>query len=144
MLKSLTLQEMKIGDEATFVKTFTEAMVKEYAQLTGDANPAHIDPEYAASTPFQRPIVHGMLVGAMYSTIFGCTLPGLGSIYTKQSLKFIKPVFLGDTITAKVCVTLLIPEKNRVIFSCESVNQHQEVVMVGEAEIMPPKARVSE
>lgn len=142
-MKSLTFSDLKIGDEATFVKTFTEAMVREYAWITGDENPAHIDPNYAATTLFKRPIVHGMLVGAMYSTLFGVTLPGLGSIYTKQSLKFIKPVYLEDTITAKVRVIDLIPEKNRAVFACESVNQHQELVMVGEAEIMPPKVRVS-
>ena len=142
-MNSLTLNEMKMGDEATLVKTFSEAMVMDYARITDDWNPAHTDDTYAAKTVFQRRIVHGMLVGAMYSTIFGCLLPGLGSIYTKQSLKFVKPVYFGDTITAKVTVADRIPEKNRVLFRCESHNQHQEVVVVGEAEIMPPKAKVT-
>jgi len=137
-LKSLTINEIQIGTEATFVKTITEKDVEAFASITEDKNPAHMDEEYAKKSIFKRRIAHGMLVGSLFSTIFGVKLPGLGSIYTKQSLKFTKPVYFGDTITAKVSVKEKNIERNRVTFDCVAFNQNDEVVVVGEAEIMPP------
>jgi len=137
-LKSLTINEIQIGTEATFVKTITEKDVEAFASITEDKNPAHMDEVYASKSIFKRRIAHGMLVGSLFSTIFGVMLPGLGSIYTKQSLKFTKPVFFGDTITAKVSVKEKNMERNRVTFDCVAFNQNDEVVVVGEAEIMPP------
>jgi 3-hydroxybutyryl-CoA dehydratase len=78
----------------------------------------------------------------LFSTIFGVVLPGLGSIYTKQNLKFTKPVYPGDTITAKVIIKELIIERNRVVFDCLATNQNNETVIVGEAEIMPTKTEI--
>ncbi len=137
-MKSLTINEIQIGTEATFVKTITEKDVEAFASITEDKNPAHMDEEYAKKSIFKRRIAHGMLVGSLFSTIFGVKLPGLGSIYTKQSLKFTKPVYFGDTITAKVSVKEKNIERNRVTFDCVAFNQNDEVVVVGEAEIMPP------
>ncbi|MGD9910427.1 MAG: MaoC family dehydratase [Candidatus Izemoplasmatales bacterium] len=136
-----TIEEIKMFDESSYTYTFTEDATEMFGKLTGDLNPQHMDEQYAADSIFGRRVVHGMFVGSMFSKIFGLDYPGVGSIYIKQSLKFKKPVFFGDTIEAKVIVKEINVERNRVIFNCISTNQHQEVVIEGEAEIMPPKKR---
>ncbi|MBU0996698.1 MAG: MaoC family dehydratase [Firmicutes bacterium] len=136
---SKSIHEISIGDYETFTKKFTEDDTEKYANLTQDFNPAHMDEDYASKTMFKKRIVHGMLVSSMFSTIFGMKFPGVGSIYTKQSLKFKKPVYFGDEITAKVTVSEIIIERNRVIFECVSINQLGETVIEGQAEIMPPR-----
>lgn len=138
-MNSLSIDEIKIGDKAETKKIFTEADVLDFAKISTDFNPAHVDKKYAEKTMFKKQIVHGMLVGSLFSSLFGVELPGLGSIYTKQSLKFTKPVYFGDEITATVIVKELIIERNRVVFDCIAKNQDDEVVIIGEAEIMPPK-----
>jgi len=142
-LKSLTINQIGLGDEATFIKMITRDDVESFAAITEDRNPAHMDEAYASKTFFKRRIAHGMLVGSLFSTIFGVMLPGLGSIYTKQSLKFTKPVYFGDTITAKVTVREKNLDRNRVTFDCVAVNQDGDTVVVGEAEIMPPVKEVT-
>jgi 3-hydroxybutyryl-CoA dehydratase len=138
-LKSLSIESIKVGDKAETKKKFDESDVLAFAAISTDFNPAHVDKEYAEKGMFKQQIVHGMLVGSLFSAIFGVDLPGLGSIYTKQSLKFIKPVYFNDEITATVTVKEIKLDKNRVIFDCEARNQANDVVIVGEAEIMPPK-----
>ncbi len=138
-MKRFTIEEMRIGDSASLTRRFTEADVAGFAAVSGDCNPAHMDEAYARTTMFKTRIVHGMLVGSLFSAILGTDLPGLGSIYTHQTLKFTKPVYLNDEITATVTVRELVLEKNRVIFDCLAVNQNGETVIVGEATIMPPK-----
>ncbi|MFA5006749.1 MAG: MaoC family dehydratase [Candidatus Izemoplasmatales bacterium] len=134
-----TIETLRVGDTASLSKSFTEADVAGFAAVSGDHNPAHMDEAYAKDTVFGARIVHGMLVGSLFSAILGTELPGLGSIYTHQTLKFTKPVYLGDAVTATVTVRELIPEKNRVILDTVAVNQKGETVIVGEAVIMPPK-----
>ncbi len=141
-MRSLTIKDLKIGQEESFTKTITASDVEGFAKITEDRNPAHLDEAYAENTIFGRRIAHGMLVGSLFSTIFGVLLPGLGSIYIRQNLKFTKPVYIGDTITAKVTVRECLDERNRVIFDCLAVNQHSETIIIGEAEIMPPKQEV--
>jgi acyl dehydratase len=141
-MNSLSIDKLEIGQEAVHTKTICLDDIEKFADIIGDHNPAHMDDDYAKKTPFEGRIAHGMLVGALFSTIFGVLLPGLGSIYTKQSLKFTKPVYPGDTITAKVIVKELIIERNRVVFDCLATNQKGETVIIGEAEIMPPKTEV--
>lgn len=92
-MKSYTINDLKIGDFYEHKKTFNEQEVLTFADITTDHNPAHVDKEYAAKTMFKSQIVHGMFVGSLFSAIFGVYLPGLGSIYIKQSLKFTKPVY---------------------------------------------------
>jgi 3-hydroxybutyryl-CoA dehydratase len=139
MPKFYRLLDLHPGDQAQMTKQFFEADVIAYAKVSGDANPAHLDEEYAKTTIFKTRIVHGMLVGGLFSTLFGTVIPGIGTIYTYQSLKFTKPVFLNDTITATVTVKELIAEKNRVIFDCIATNQAGETVIIGEATLMPPR-----
>ncbi|MGD9605024.1 MAG: MaoC family dehydratase [Bacilli bacterium] len=138
-MKKLTINELFIGQTSSITKSFTETDVNNFASVSGDFNPAHVNEDYAKTTIFKTRIVHGMLVGSLFSAILGTELPGLGSIYTFQSLKFIKPVYLNDTITAFVTVKEIIMEKNRVVFDCVAKNDKNEVVIVGEATIMPPK-----
>ncbi len=134
-----TIEQLFIGETATLTKTFFEADVLGFAKVSGDFNPAHVDEAYAKTTIFQTRIVHGFLVGSLFSAILGTTLPGLGTIYTGQTLKFTKPVYFNDTITASVSVKDIIVEKNRVVFDCVAINQRGETVILGEATVMPPK-----
>ena len=138
-MKQYRLTDLQLGDTASITKQFSEADVLGYAAVSGDANPVHISEEYAKSTPFKTRIVHGMLVGGLFSSIFGTIMPGIGTIYTHQSLKFTKPVYLNDSITAIVTVKDLISDKNRVVFDCVAKNQNDEIVIIGEAQLMPPR-----
>ena len=138
-MKQYRLEDLSIGDTASITKQFSESDVLGYAAVSGDSNPVHLNEEYANTTPFKTRIVHGMLVGGLFSSIFGTIMPGIGTIYTHQSLKFTKPVYLNDTITASVIVKEKITEKNRVIFDCIAKNQNGEIVIVGEAQLMPPR-----
>lgn len=138
-MNSFSIEELKLGDSREIKKVFNEKEVLTFAEITTDKNPAHVDKEYASKTMFKKQIAHGMFVGSMFSAIFGVQMPGLGSIYTKQSLKFTRPVYFGDEITAKVTIKELKMDRNRVIFDCVATNQNGETVILGEAEIMPPK-----
>ena len=134
-----TINQIKIGDEAFQVKTITEKDLEMFGEVSNDYNPVHFDSEYAANTMFKKRISHGMLVGSLFSKVFGMDLPGEGTIYLGQSLRFRRPVFLNDTIKAVVTVREMNMEKNRVFFDCIAYNQDGEKVIVGEAEVMPPK-----
>ena len=138
-MNSFTISDLKIGDCSEVNKIYNEREVLVFAEITNDRNPAHVDKDYASKTMFKKQIVHGMYVASLFSAIFGVDMPGLGSIYIKQSLKFTKPVYFGDEITAKATVKELKIERNRVVFDCVATNQNGDIVIVGEAEIMPPK-----
>ncbi len=129
----------QVGDVATFEKTISESDVYLYAGISGDFNPAHINAVKAESSLFKQRIAHGMLTASLISTVLGCHLPGPGTIYLSQELKFMKPVFIGDTVEAKVEVLEYIEEKNRLILRTTCTNQHQELVIDGKATVMPPK-----
>jgi 3-hydroxybutyryl-CoA dehydratase len=135
-----TIDELKIGEKELFAKTIAESDVYLYAGITGDLNPAHINDEYASNTFFKTRIAHGMLTAGFISAIIGTRLPGPGTIYIGQNLKFKAPVRIGDTITAVVKVTEIIKEKNRVKMKTTCVNQEGTVVLDGEAFVSPPKA----
>ena len=135
----MTIQEMKIGDHASVTKTVSETDVYLFAGITGDLNPAHTN-EVAAKTMFKTRIAHGMLGAGFISAVLGMYLPGPGTIYMGQELKFTKPVHIGDTVTATATVEEIILEKNRVILDTTVVNQDGEVVIKGKATVMPPKA----
>ncbi len=134
-----TIDLIKVGDSAFQVKTITKRDIELFGEITNDFNPAHFDSEYAAGTMFKKRISHGMLIGSLFSKVFGMDLPGEGSIYLTQSLRFRRPVYFEDEITATVTVTDINIMKNRVIFDCVAKNQNDVVVVLGEAEIMPPE-----
>lgn len=139
MLKGKTIKEMEIGEKASFSKTVTETDVVNYAGVTGDFNPAHINEEYANDTMFEGRIAHGMLGAGLISTVLGTKLPGPGAIYVKQEVEFKAPVKFNDTITAEVEVIEKNEEKNRVIMNTICTNQRDKVVIDGKAVLMPPK-----
>jgi 3-hydroxybutyryl-CoA dehydratase len=134
-----TIDELNLGDKAEFTKTISESDVYLYAGVTGDFNPAHINQPYAEKTFFKTRIVHGMLVAGFISTILGTQLPGPGTIYIRQTLKFNAPVHFGDTITASVEVDEIVSDKNRIRLKTVCKNQNDEIVLDGEAEVSPPK-----
>nr|WP_207716095.1 MaoC family dehydratase [Clostridium beijerinckii] len=135
----MTIKEIKIGDKAYFQKTITETDVYLYAGITGDLNPAHINQVESEKTMFQGRIAHGMLTAGLVSAVLGMQLPGPGSIYLGQELKFTAPVKIGDTIKAEVEVIERIEDKNRIKLSTTCTNQDGVEVLKGIATIMPPK-----
>lgn len=133
------IEELKIGDSAELTKVITEALVQDFARVIGDFNPLHLDEAYAQRTRFKGRIAHGALIIGLFSNILGNILPGHGTIYLSHEIKFLAPVRIGDAITARVEVTELIPEKNRVKFRTVCLNQKGEIVVDGFAWAMPPK-----
>jgi 3-hydroxybutyryl-CoA dehydratase len=134
-----SIGELRIGDSAQIVKTITEGDIELFARATGDFNPVHLDAAYAEKTMFKGRIAHGLLSVGFFSTILGNILPGHGTIYLSQEVKFLAPVRIGDTITAKVEALELIPEKNRAKFGTSCTNQDGKLVVDGIAWTMPPK-----
>ena len=139
-MKGITINEMKIGDSASFTKTVTDTDVYMFAGITGDFNPAHVNQVEAEKGMFGKRIAHGMLSAGFISAVLGTMLPGPGTIYMGQELRFTKPVAIGDTITATATVAEMIVEKNRVILDTVCTNQNGEIVIKGKATVMPPKA----
>lgn len=138
-MNSRTIQEIQIGDFATFTKTVTEADVVNFAGICGDFNPAHMDAAAAEKGMFGRRIAHGMLSAGFISTVLGTELPGTGTIYMGQELRFVKPVYLGDTVTATCTVIERNEEKNRLKLETIVTNQDGAKVITGFATVMPPK-----
>jgi 3-hydroxybutyryl-CoA dehydratase len=141
--RTITIDQLRVGDSSSITRAFSERDVQIFAAVTGDANPAHLDEEYARGTMFKTRIVHGMLVASLFSAILGTQMPGLGTIYTGQTLKFRRPVLLDEPITATLTVKEVLLEKNRVIFDCLAVNETGEAVIIGEATVLPPKAETT-
>ena len=139
-MKGLTMQEIKMGDSASFTKTITEADITLFAGYSGDFNPAHINAVEAEKGMFHGRIAHGMLSAGFISAVLGMYLPGPGTIYMGQELRFVRPVYIGDTVTATVTVSERIPEKNRLKLDTVVTNQRGEPVITGTATVMPPKA----
>ena len=124
--------EFRIGDTTTFTKTITEADILLFAAVSGDNYPLHVDAEYAKTTRFGQRAAHGMLTASLLSTVIGMLLQKPGGIYVEQSLRFKRPVFIGDTLTARADVTELIPERRRMRVKAGVVNQRGEAVIEGE------------
>lgn len=135
----MTIEEMKLGDCASVTKTVTETDVYLFAGITGDLNPAHTDEVSASQTRFGGRIAHGILGAGFISAVLGMKLPGPGTIYLGQELKFTKPVRIGDTITATCTVKELLPEKNIAKFETVCTNQRGDTVITGMATTMPPR-----
>jgi len=134
-----SIHEISIGDFASFQKTITETDVYMYAGVTGDLNPVHINSVHAEDSMFKERIAHGMLSAGLISAVLGLQLPGPGTIYLSQSLKFTAPVRIGDTVQARVEVIEKTDSKNRLRLKTVCMNQNGEMVLTGEAVVMPPK-----
>jgi 3-hydroxybutyryl-CoA dehydratase len=132
-----TIDDIQVGDFDTVSKTISEADIYLFAGITGDFNPAHVDEEYAKTTVFKRRIAHGMLTAGLISHVLGMKLPGPGAIYLQQQMRFLAPVYIGDTITARAEVVEVIPEKKRIRMRTTCTNQAGETVLDGEALMSP-------
>ena len=141
-MENITYDELSVGHSARLVRTVTLQDIQAFAAVSGDINPAHLNPEYADATMFHGVIAHGMLGAALISALFGTQFPGPGTIYLGQELKFTKPVRIGDTLTVLATVSEKNDEKKRIKMDCLVTNQSGETVLKGEANLMPPTKKV--
>ncbi|HVL02010.1 MAG TPA: MaoC/PaaZ C-terminal domain-containing protein [Dongiaceae bacterium] len=130
-LENIPFDELQEGQTAEYVKTVSADDIKLFAIISGDTNPLHLDEEYAKTTRFGRCIAHGSICGIIVSAAVATKLPGPGTIYAAQDMKFKKPVFPGDTITAKLTLTEKKRKGNIVLIDCVMTNQHGETVFTG-------------
>ncbi|GIW30985.1 MAG: (R)-specific enoyl-CoA hydratase [Meiothermus sp.] len=128
--------KFKVGDTASYTQTISEAHVALFIGAVGDTNPLHVDAEYAKKSRFGARIAQGILVAGLISTAIGTRLPGPGAIYLGQSLRFLKPTYLGDTITATVTVRAIRPDKPILSLETVCTNQKGERVIEGEATVL--------
>ena len=141
MLRGMaTYDQINLGDSATFTKTLSESDIYLFAGITGDLNPAHVDAVTAANGMFKQRIAHGMLTGSFISTVLAMQLPGPGTIYVGQELQFRGPVFIGDTVTAKVEAMEKLEPRKWVKFKTTVTNQDGKLVVDGAATVIPPSA----
>ena len=133
------MKNYEIGQQAQMTRTISESDVYLFAGITGDLNPAHINEPYARGTRFGRRIAHGMLTAGLISAVLGTRLPGAGTIYLSQTLKFLSPVYMGDTITARVEILRLEREGKGAVLKTEAVNQDGRLVATGEAAVLLPE-----
>jgi phosphate acetyltransferase/phosphate butyryltransferase len=142
MLVNHPFDEIRVGDGASLVRQVSDRDIQLFASVSGDVNPAHVDALYARSSRFHGIIAHGMLGASLISTVLGTRFPGPGTIYLGQSLKFLKPVHVGDTLTVTVSVKSLDAEHHRLVLATTCVNQAGDVVIDGEAEVMAPQDKL--
>jgi 3-hydroxybutyryl-CoA dehydratase len=137
-MQGLFFEELSVGQSAEAEHTVTEETIQKFADVSGDNNPIHLDAEYAATTQFGERIAHGMLSAGFISAVIGTTLPGPGCIYLSQSLRFRRPVKIGDVVTAKATITALDAEKGRATIEtiCSVAGK---AVIDGEALVMVPR-----
>ena len=130
------MEKIKLGDTYQETVRFTQEKVQLFAEVTGDNNPIHVDPVYAATTPFGKPIVHGFFAGSVFSKVFGTTWPGEGTIYMYQEMSFRAPVFVEQNYTAKFEVIELIEEKHRATIQCILEDQEGKPAIMGTAKLL--------
>jgi 3-hydroxybutyryl-CoA dehydratase len=128
----------QIGDKAEMTKTFSDRDLIDYVRATNDSNPIHCNDEHTA-TRFKGKIVHGMLVGGLISAVLGTKMPGHGTIYVSQNMKFIKPVYVDESITARAEITAIDENRKRLFIATTCFNQKGELVLNGEAVVIPPE-----
>jgi phosphate acetyltransferase len=141
-IENVLYDEITVGQSARLMRTLTVEDIQAFAAVSGDTNPAHLDPEYANDTLFHGVIAHGMWGGALISALLGTEFPGPGTIYLQQDLHFTKPVRIGDTLTVTVTVTAKDDAKKRVDLDCLVINQQAERVLYGTARVLAPTLRV--
>lgn len=142
-ISNVTFDEIAIGDTTTYTRLITNQEVEAFAAISGDHNPLHLDPEYAATTAFGECIAHGMLTGALISAAIAMQLPGPGSVYLSQNIQFRAPVMLGDTLTVTLTVTDKHAKRPWVTLQCEVANQEGKAVAKGEAQVAAPTESVT-
>ncbi|AMO74965.1 Acyl dehydratase [Pseudomonas citronellolis] len=140
-VQNVPYAELEVGQKASFQRPVGERDIQLFAEVSGDRNPVHLDADYAATTLFKERIAHGMLSGALISAAIATTLPGPGTIYLGQSLRFTRPVKIGDVLDVELEVLEKLP-KNRVRIGTRVLNQNGEAVVEGEAEVLAPKQKL--
>ena len=141
-IRNRTFDEITVGESASIERTLTTQDIALFAVLSGDVNPHHLDAEYAASTRFHGVIAHGMLGGALFSAVLGTRLPGPGTIYLGQTLKFLAPVRVGDTLRISVTVSARNEEEKRLTLACTCTNQDGVTAISGEADVLAPTEHI--
>lgn len=142
-LTNYTFDEITIGQTASYSKTVEERDIQLFAVVSGDVNPVHLDNEFAATTAFGQRIAHGMLTGAFISAALAMELPGPGTIFVSQDLRFRKPVMIGDTVTVQLEVSEKQERRKTITLDCRAVNQDGSLVANGTAEVRPPTEKLS-
>ncbi len=137
VFNKLPIEDIDIGMEVSYSQTITDADIKEFAGVSGDRNPVHMDDSYAQQSRYKKRIAHGLMSASYFSALFGTKIPGEGCVYVAQSLQFKRPVYIGDTVTATVIVKEIDLKKRRVFFRtvCKVKNK---IVIDGEAELFIP------
>jgi len=141
-IENRTFDEIAVGDSASIVRILTQEDIELFAVVSGDVNPAHLDPAYAETDLFHKIVVNGMWSGALISAVLGTKLPGPGTIYLSQNLQFLAPVGIGDTITTAVIAREKRPADRRIVFDCLCTNQQDRKVVTGTAEVQAPLEKV--
>lgn len=142
MIENRVFDDIRIGDTASVSKTVSQQDIDLFAIVSGDVNPAHLDPDYAAGDMFHHVIAHGMLGAGLISSVLGTRLPGPGTIYLGQDLRFRRPVEIGDTVTATVTVTEKKADKGDLVLDCRCTNQKGQEVITGTAFVRAPTEKV--
>ena len=137
---NIPYSELQVGQKASFSSSVEERDIQLFAAVSRDHNPVHLDAAFAAQTMFKERIAHGMFSGALISAAIACELPGPGTIYLGQQMRFTRPVKLGDTLTVELEVLELLP-KGRVRIATRVFNQNAEQVVDGEAEVLAPREK---
>jgi acyl dehydratase len=130
-----SIDDFHVAQQASFTKTFTEEDVRRFIAITGDTNPLHVDEEFAAKTPFGRRILQGMLTASLFSTMVGMRLPGPGAIYRSQTIRFLRPVYIDETVTAHFVVRRIVREKHRLEIESWMEKEDGERVIEGTCEV---------
>jgi phosphate acetyltransferase len=141
-IENLTYDEIQVGDSASLTRTLKPEDIQLFAVMSGDVNPAHVDPEYAKSSMFHEVIAHGMWGGALISTVLGTQFPGPGTIYIDQTLHFSRPVGVGDTVTVTLTAKRKFDHNHHIVFDCTCTNQDGQKVIGGTAEVLAPSEKI--
>ena len=128
-----TYDDLKVGQKASLTKTITEEDLSHFIAITGDTNPLHVEESFAAQTFFGQRIAHGMLSASLFSTSVGMHIPGIGAIFKSQTLEFLRPVFIGDTLCAWFEITAIDPANERIEIKSWIENQNGKIVIEGKA-----------
>ena len=142
LIENRTFDEIEVGESATLERRLSWRDIELFAVVSGDVNPAHVDKDYARGDRFHEIIAHGMWGASLISTLLGTKLPGPGTIYVEQTLRFRRPVTIGELISVSVTVVSKDPVRHRVVLDCRCVNQQGETVIDGTADVIAPTETV--
>ena len=134
---NITIDDMHVDMEVQSKRIITEADINDFAKISGDFNPIHIDEEYAKKTRYKKKIAHGLMSASFFSALFGTKLPGSGCVYTSQSLRFKRPIFVGDEVNTIIKIKSIDKEQSKIVFTTQCIVK-LKIAIDGEAEIYIP------